>query len=77
MLLTDAPGFDAYPIVAATFALMPTRSATSRRGQAALDFFRWSLDSGALVAAELGYVALPPALATQVKEYWTARLAAR
>jgi ABC-type phosphate transport system substrate-binding protein len=38
------------------------------RSQAALSFFGWALDNGAEAAAELGYVALPPTLVTQVRE---------
>lgn len=76
LLLTDAPGPDAYPIVATVFALVPRAAAGTRRGQAALNFFGWSLDNGAAVAADLGYVALPPTLVAQVKDYWATRLAA-
>ena len=75
LLLTDAPGQEAYPIAAATFALMPTRNAGGARSQAAISFFGWALDNGAEAAAELGYVALPPTLVTQVREYWSKRLA--
>lgn len=75
LLLTDAPGADAYPLVATTFAMMPTQAAASQRSRAALAFFRWSLDNGAAAAEELGYVALPPALVTQVQRYWVTRLA--
>ena len=76
LLLTDAPGADAYPLVAATFALMPRQSASPPRSQAALEFFRWSLDNGAAAAAQLGYVALPQALVTQVKDYWATHFVA-
>jgi phosphate transport system substrate-binding protein len=55
------------------FVLM--RKATApRRARAALNFFEWSLDKGALDAAGLGYVPLPPALVTQVKDYWAKSL---
>jgi len=73
VLLTNAPGADAYPIIATVFVLMP-RSAASSRTRAALDFFRWSLESGAGSAAALGYVPLPPAVVQQVREYWKTTL---
>lgn len=75
LALTDSPAPEAYPIVAATFALMPTAGAGSQRSRAALEFFRWSLDNGAQAATDLGYVALPAPVVAQVKGYWTARLA--
>lgn len=76
LLLADSGSAEGYPIVQATFALMPLATAGSLRSRAALGFFAWSLDHGAAAAAALGYVALPPALVAQVKDYWTARLAA-
>lgn len=69
LLLTDAPGEKAYPLVATVFALMP-KSLPARRARAAINFFTWSLDNGASDAAALGYVPLPGELVTQVKDYW-------
>ncbi len=69
LLLTDAPGEHAYPIVATVFALMP-KAAPPRRTRTTLQFFQWSLDRGAQGAAELGYVPLPLGLVDQVKDYW-------
>lgn len=70
VMLTDAPGEGAYPITATVFVLMHT-SASRARTRAALDFFRWSLDSGARTASQLGYVPLPPAVVQQVNAHWT------
>ena len=70
LLLTDAPGENAYPVVATVFVLMH-KSTSPRRMKAALNFFQWSLDSGAADASQLGYVPLPEALVTQIKGYWT------
>ena len=58
LLLTDAPGDDAYPMVATVFALMH-KTAPPRRTRAAVNFFHWSLEKGAKDAADLGYVPLP------------------
>lgn len=69
LLLTDAPGENAYPIVATVFALIPTQL-TPSRVRSTLNFFQWSLDNGQGHARELGYVPLPPELVTQVKSYW-------
>ena len=69
LLLTNVPASDAYPIVATVFVLMP-KAAAPQRTRAAFDFFQWSLERGAKDAAQLGYVALPDRLVTQVKSYW-------
>jgi phosphate transport system substrate-binding protein len=69
LLMIDAPGEAAYPIVATVFVMMPKATAP-RRMRAALDFFAWSLEKGTKDAADLGYVPLPPGLVTQVKNYW-------
>ena len=71
LLLTDAPGEDAYPIVATVFALMhkhaPPRPHAGRA--------RLSSDGRSTRARTtpptLGYVPLPAALVKQVKAYWT------
>jgi phosphate transport system substrate-binding protein len=65
----DAPA--AYPIVTASFALMPRRGADPARQRATLAFFHWALDEGASAADALGYVALPPTLVAKVAGYWS------
>jgi phosphate transport system substrate-binding protein len=70
LLLTDVPGDNAYPITATVFVLM-RKSASRARTRAALDFFRWSLEKGARIAARVGYVPLPEPLIQQVRGYWT------
>ena len=69
LLLTDAPGNDAYPIVATVFVLM-NKDASLNRSRGAFNFFTWVLDKGAGDAAQLGYVPLPDQLVKQVKAYW-------
>jgi phosphate transport system substrate-binding protein len=46
------------------------------RSKAALEFFAWVLNSGQQQAADLDYVALPPALVRQVETYWKSAFAA-
>ena len=75
LLMTDAPGEAAYPIVATVFILM-RKSTSPRRVSTTLSFFKWALDKGAKDAAELGYVPLPQALVAQVKSYWSTNLKA-
>jgi phosphate transport system substrate-binding protein len=69
LLLTNAPGENAYPLTATVFVLMH-KSASRARTRAALDFFRWSLEKGSSMATQLGYVPLPQFLVGQVKDYW-------
>ena len=69
-MLTGAPGDDAYPITATVFVLMHKQQRAPQRIQAAINFFKWSLEKGGNDAIALGYVPLPPELVKQVKEYW-------
>jgi phosphate transport system substrate-binding protein len=69
LLLTDVPAEQAYPVTATVFILMH-KSSSRARTTAALDFFRWSLASGASTASQLGYVPLPASLSEQVRKYW-------
>ena len=69
LVLTDAPGENAYPITATVFVFMH-KSASQARTRAALEFFRWSLEKGSSTATQLGYVPLPAPLVDQVRNYW-------
>ena len=59
LVLTNAPGEDAYPITATTFVLMPKAPKSEERSAAAIDFIRWSLENGKAQAETLNYVPLP------------------
>jgi phosphate transport system substrate-binding protein len=71
LMLTNAPGDEAYPITATVFALMHKQPSSPRQSRAALTFFRWALEKGSRDAAGLGYVPLPPTLVAQVLDYWS------
>ena len=70
LVLTDAPGQDAYPITATTFVLMHKHPKSPGRSAAAIDFVRWSFESGKSQTEILNYVPLPPALIRQIELYW-------
>jgi phosphate transport system substrate-binding protein len=70
---TDVGGEQSYPITATVFVLLP-KSGNQARRRATLDFFRWSLDDGARTASRLGYVPLPPSLASEVRSLWAGLL---
>ena len=72
LVITDAPGADAWPITATNFMLMPKRPRDPARSRAALDFFRWAFAQGQAQARALHYVPLPPELVAQVEAYWAA-----
>lgn len=70
LVMTNSPGADAYPIAATAFVLIPKTAKSPARTKAALEFFRWVLESGQKSATDLEYVPLPPDLVTQIEAYW-------
>jgi phosphate transport system substrate-binding protein len=75
LIMTDAPGANAYPITATTFVLMYKQPKSSESTAITVDFMRWSLESGQPLAESLDYVPLPSALVQQVEVYWKANFA--
>jgi phosphate transport system substrate-binding protein len=70
VLLVDVPGVDSWPLTAATFILMPSRSQDSTRALEVLRFFHWAYHEGASLAREMGYVPLPESLVATVEQSW-------
>jgi phosphate transport system substrate-binding protein len=70
LVMTDAPGEDAFPVTATTFVLMYKKPKDAARSQSAFKFFTWALENGQPQAAALDYVALPAPLAKQIEAYW-------
>jgi phosphate transport system substrate-binding protein len=75
LIMTDAPGANAYPITATTFVLMYKQPKSPESTAITLDFMRWSLESGRPQAESLDYVPLPSALVRQIEAYWKQNLA--
>ena len=75
LVLTNAPGADAWPIAATNFMLMHRQPKDAARSKEALAFFDWVYDNGDDAAAKLGYVPLPDELVAQIETYWAANLA--
>lgn len=69
LVMTNAPGANAYPITATTFILLPKRPKDNARSDAALKFFRYALDHGQSAATRLNYVPLPAPLVQQIEAY--------
>ena len=69
LVMTTAPGAEAYPITATTFILMPRQPNNKASSQAALNFFRFALGKGQDRAQKLDYVPLPADLVQQAETY--------
>ena len=76
LVITNAPGADAWPIAATNFILMYKQPKDPQRSADTLDFFAWSLEHGQPQAQALDYVPLPPALVQQVEAYWASEFQA-
>ena len=74
LVITDAPGDQAYPISATNFIMMQKKPKNAARNADVLKFFDWVYANGDQSAEALGYVALPAELTAQIKAYWAANL---
>ena len=63
---------DAYPIVAATFILLPKEKA--EMNHEVIKFFDYSFRNGDRAAEKLGYIPLPVETSNLVRQYWTENL---
>jgi phosphate transport system substrate-binding protein len=70
LVLTNAPGEDAWPITATTFVMVAKQPTKPERHKATLGFFRWALEHGQADATKLGYVPLPATLLPQIEAAW-------
>jgi phosphate transport system substrate-binding protein len=69
--LLDTPGEGAWPIVSATFVLLPTNPKDPARSAAVIKLFDWSFSNGAAIATRLQYVSLPAAVQASVRQAWS------
>ena len=70
LVMTNAPGANAWPITATNFILMhkqPKNAASARNAKA---FFQWIYANGDAQARQLDYVPLPDSLVRQIETYW-------
>ena len=74
LVLTDAPGDDAWPIAATNFILVHRVPKDAARGAATRAFFEWIYANGDAQADALDYVPLPDALVEHIRAYWQATL---
>lgn len=70
LIMTNAPGADAWPITATTWIIMYKQPKKAEESKAAFDFFKWSLENGQAQAESLDYVPLPKELVSKIENYW-------
>ncbi|HEX3423157.1 MAG TPA: phosphate ABC transporter substrate-binding protein PstS [Sphingomicrobium sp.] len=69
LVMTNAPGPQAYPIAASTFILLPKQPKDKAKSNAVVAFFKYSLEKGQAEASKLDYVPLPDDLVKQIESY--------
>ena len=74
LVITNAPGEQAWPITATNFMLMQKQPKDAKRNQDALAFFKWAFENSQAQANELHYVPLPAELVKQIEAYWGTEL---
>ena len=72
LVITNAPGAEAWPVAATNFILMYKQPKNAQRSAEARAFFKWALENGQSQADALHFVPLPPELVKQVEAYWAA-----
>jgi phosphate transport system substrate-binding protein len=70
LVMTNAPGENAWPIAATNFILMYKQPKDAARARNARDFVRGAFANGDAQATALGYVPLPDTLVKQIEAYW-------
>jgi phosphate transport system substrate-binding protein len=71
LIMTNAPGEQAWPITATTWVIMYKSPKNAGNSKVAFDFFKNALEHGQQAASELDYVPLPASLVGQIEAYWT------
>ncbi|HET6435972.1 MAG TPA: phosphate ABC transporter substrate-binding protein PstS [Xanthomonadaceae bacterium] len=70
LIMTDAPGAEAWPITATNFILMYKQPKNAAGAKAAKEFFTWVYANGDTQATALDYVPLPDSLVKRIEAYW-------
>jgi phosphate transport system substrate-binding protein len=69
-ILTNEPGKNAWPIVAATYVMVQAVQDKPEQGTSVLKFFDWSFKNGKSAADSLDYISLPASVITQIHAAW-------
>ena len=70
-VIGDPAGATSYPIVAATFILLPEEKMETNKHVTA--FIDWAYTHGDKAATDLGYVPLPASTKDEIRKYWEAK----
>ena len=74
LVITNAPGEQAWPITATNFILVYKQPKDAKRTRDTLDFFKWAFEQGQPQADALHFVPLPAELVQQIEAYWATDL---
>ncbi len=72
--LIDTAGATSWPIVSATFILLPQDPKDAARSANVMKFFDWAYTNGGAIAAGLEYIPLPKAVQDAVRASWKAEI---
>ncbi len=70
LVMTNAPGANAWPITATSWVIMYKKPKNVANAKVAFDFFKWAYENGQSQARSLDYVPLPTSLVQQIETYW-------
>ena len=70
-VIADPKGAESYPMVAATFILVPSEKPEMNKN--VTKFYDWCYTNGQDIAMGLGFVPLPDTLTTKIRAYWSAK----
>lgn len=68
--LINQPGAESWPIVSATFILLPRNPTDAQRSANVMRFFGWAYANGAQIASGLDYIPLPANVIERVRTAW-------
>jgi phosphate transport system substrate-binding protein len=72
--LNDQPGDESWPILSATFVLLPTDAKSPVQSGAVKRFFDWGFTHGSDIAISLLYVPLPDSVHDAIRAAWKAQV---
>jgi phosphate transport system substrate-binding protein len=72
--MIDTVGDAAWPIVSATFILLPKNPTDAGQSAEVMKFFDWAYTAGDKAAEDLHYIALPGAVKDRVRAAWKAEI---
>jgi len=72
--LNDQPGDESWPILSATFVLLPTDPKSPSQSAAVKRFFDWGFTHGSDLAISLAYIPLPTTVHDAIRAAWKAQV---